>query len=797
MKRLVSCFLILCLMLSCTPGAVAAESASYAEYYTDSYESYLSSMNGWLWLDYLKNDNQFGFVQFSNKMEESTLLQKAISITIELMDGIHWNDIESPGNAEIAFYEDAILGLLVTMESELSSELDKQSEADATMTLMDYAVDGGQAAVDFAGAFVGGKAAADIFMPLLNGLTGSESLIQGAMKNLESDAQYKALARSAHLYCDFEKVLSAILIKSDNEALKTAAQNVLDGINQSFTYKLENISSYTGDTAIPQLGSFVFDDVLGKSIESGDITGESAAMVNLFRGVNAFNAGAGIGAFIGNSVVGGHDIFLRYFEMLAMAEIRDCLIEDISQRVSSVTGPEDYNEIREIQSYLYALLYTCQRGEYCMYSLLAKDYTGIARFIFGGKTKNVDEWYASTSNVLKTAYDRIGEFTPEIELNAVIESLPSIFTFSSGVGGWATEITLNADGTFSGQYHDSEMGDTGNQYPDGTVYISSFTGKFTAPKQVDEYTYSMKLDYLNSEGTIGDEYYENNQRYIISEPYGFDNADEFMIYLPGIAMSDLPEGFINWLYPFINGQTTEILPLYGIYNVGGKKGFVARNMSTSEKDTEINMEIKYEMRTETIEFRLSDGTLYYSNTIEYPYFSGNSAIESTLNQRYADMISNCKTNDTDFDASYQENLEWGLDASALPFYDDTLSEVIYNDRGAFSIKETYLMWSGGAHPYNYESALNYDLTTGAELTYFDILDGTDEEIDRILRYYFEKLLWTPTDYEISTLKEYTAYALCKDGLCFYYNVGDAVPRAEIIIPYTSDDTYVISANKLL
>ena len=214
-------------------------------------------------------------------------------------------------------------------------------------------------------------------------------------------------------------------------------------------------------------------------------------------------------------------------------------------------------------------------------------------------------------------------------------------------------------------------------------------------------------------------------------------------------------------------------------------------------ETPIDMEINYEMRTETIEFRLSDGTLYYSNTIEYPYFSGNSAIESTLNQRYADMISDCKTNDTDFDASYQENLEWGLDASALPFYDDTLSEVAYNDRGAFSIKETYLMWSGGAHPYHYESALNYDLTTGAELTYFDILDGTDEEIDSILRHYFEKSLWTPTDYEVSTLKEYTAYALCKDGLCFYYNVGDAVPRAEIIIPYTSDDTYVISVNKLL
>lgn len=153
--------------------------------------------------------------------------------------------------------------------------------------------------------------------------------------------------------------------------------------------------------------------------------------------------------------------------------------------------------------------------------------------------------------------------------------LPSEFVFSSGSGGWATEITLNDDGTFSGQYHDSEMGDTGNQYPDGTVYISNFNGKFTTPKKVNEYTYSMRLDYLSSEGTIGDEYYENNQRYIISEPYGFDDADEFMIYLPGIAMSDLPEGFISWLYAFINVQTTEILPCYGIYNVGGEEGFVA------------------------------------------------------------------------------------------------------------------------------------------------------------------------------------------------------------------------------
>lgn len=202
----------------------------------------------------------------------------------------------------------------------------------------------------------------------------------------------------------------------------------------------------------------------------------------------------------------------------------------------------------------------------------------------------------------------------------------------------------------------------------------------------------------------------------------------------------------------------------------------------------------YEMKTEVIEFPLSDGTLYYSNTIKYPYFVGNSVIESALNQRYADMIAYCKANDTDYDEQYQE---WGDDEARLPYYDDTSSEVLYDGRGAISVKEIHVMWSGGMHPYHEVIGLNYDLATGKELTYHDILDGTDAQIDSALRYYYEKGVGKATDYIVSVMKEYTAYALCEEGLCFFYNVGDAVERAEIIIPYTSDDTYVISLSDLL
>ena len=33
------------------------------------------------------------------------------------------------------------------------------------------------------------------------------------------------------------------------------------------------------------------------------------------------------------------------------------------------------------------------------------------------------------------------------------------WTFSSGAGGWSTDMRILPDGTFSGEYHDSEMGE--------------------------------------------------------------------------------------------------------------------------------------------------------------------------------------------------------------------------------------------------------------------------------------------------------------------------------------------------
>jgi len=153
--------------------------------------------------------------------------------------------------------------------------------------------------------------------------------------------------------------------------------------------------------------------------------------------------------------------------------------------------------------------------------------------------------------------------------------IPSEFVFSSGAGGWGTYLTIEADGSFKGEYHDSDMGITGEGYPRGTVYICGFDGKFSEPQKVSEYVYSMKLESLNVKESAGTEYIENEIRYIVSEPYGMENADEFYIYLPGASMAELPEAFLSWTH--IDRDIRDTLPsgYYGIYNAGGEKGFTA------------------------------------------------------------------------------------------------------------------------------------------------------------------------------------------------------------------------------
>ncbi len=148
------------------------------------------------------------------------------------------------------------------------------------------------------------------------------------------------------------------------------------------------------------------------------------------------------------------------------------------------------------------------------------------------------------------------------------------FYFSSGVGGWGTILILNEDGSFEGNFHDSEMGVTGDGYPNGTCYLCRFSGKFENIEKLDDYTYSLTLKEISTEHEEGAEWIEDGVLYIASYPYGLDGGNEFLLYTPDCPVEGLSEDFLSWWPERYNMDgAPSVLNRYSIHNLAENYGF--------------------------------------------------------------------------------------------------------------------------------------------------------------------------------------------------------------------------------
>lgn len=168
------------------------------------------------------------------------------------------------------------------------------------------------------------------------------------------------------------------------------------------------------------------------------------------------------------------------------------------------------------------------------------------------------------------------------ELSLFDELKGNRFVFASGAGAWGTELLIGEDGSFKGQYHDSDMGSTGAGYPNGTRYFSEFTGQFSEPEKVNEYTYKVTINTIEYSNEVGSEEILDEILYSYSEAYGLFGAEEILIYLPGAPIAELPEDYVIWAKgsAYIEEGTTD-LPFYGLYNVTEMCGFSSYNIKES------------------------------------------------------------------------------------------------------------------------------------------------------------------------------------------------------------------------
>ncbi len=145
--------------------------------------------------------------------------------------------------------------------------------------------------------------------------------------------------------------------------------------------------------------------------------------------------------------------------------------------------------------------------------------------------------------------------------------------YTSGVGAWQTRLYFEPDGTFKGAFHDTDMGDTGNGYPEGTRYSCVFEGKFENIKQINDYSYSMTLSYIETYEEPGLERIENGVRLISTVPYGIDGGTEFVLYLKNTPTDKLSEEIVSWIQPNYDLSDIDRTPFYIIYNITTDKVF--------------------------------------------------------------------------------------------------------------------------------------------------------------------------------------------------------------------------------
>ena len=164
------------------------------------------------------------------------------------------------------------------------------------------------------------------------------------------------------------------------------------------------------------------------------------------------------------------------------------------------------------------------------------------------------------------------------------------FYYMSGVGGWETNLHINADGSFNGIYYDSDMGASGVGFPNGVLFYCAFNGKFTNPVKIDDYTYEITIDSLEYEYDPEEEedVIIQGTDYVFCDAYGLTGTDKLEVYLPGKPYSELSEEYKSWVWFTAYDEEPDTLEFAGLYNPSEMTGFYAEQMNADELKVENN-----------------------------------------------------------------------------------------------------------------------------------------------------------------------------------------------------------------
>ena len=274
-------------------------------------------------------------------------------------------------------------------------------------------------------------------------------------------------------------------------------------------------------------------------------------------------------------------------------------------------------------------------------------------------TKDVPE--QETEAATETEHEMVTEAATEADTEGVT-AIPEAYTFEelskysfefgSGAGGWSTDFNIEKDGSFKGNYHDSDMGTIGEGYENGTIYVATFKGHFTELCKIDEYTYEMKLADITYGEEDGTEEIVDGIRYCYTNnAYGLTGTERFLVYAPGTPVSVLNEEVYSWVQWSVGDGPTIDKPI--IVNEDQQEGIYSyERLSPAEEartiyDSSLD---SYEQYTKEIAAADTQGDMNELSKAQYK------VADDCLNQLW-DIIKD-HTDEAAFEPILEEQRQW-------------------------------------------------------------------------------------------------------------------------------------------
>ena len=375
---------------------------------------------------YLVTSSNFSYMKFVSEFQSNV----AELYLIEMIDRF----AKTGAAPEVNDYIKALANIIIIYDRENAASVAEQKKMDNLKDWKSYAGDVFSMATDafsvYSGLHSSDNEIAKGLKTAVDVLTTEHDNINNwidTITNLETVLQD---------YSKYDSFLEMIEDNADGD-LKEAASLMRNSMRKMLLVKLEAYAE-TEEENLENYSEFFYDKfVLGLAKKSSYYMSDEAfkfevdACEKILDQVlilaDAWHLGISIGKLAGNILVGGENLIERVIEMEALYDISRILQENIL--IENIQFLIDYNQknlqadsVRNLEEMLRLLLATRQRGEYCIWNVVAKDAGMLSYFNYKNK-EQANQWYQSQVNILSNLKDTIPRNEEDISKDMPAENL--------------------------------------------------------------------------------------------------------------------------------------------------------------------------------------------------------------------------------------------------------------------------------------------------------------------------------------------------------------------------------------